>query len=67
MAEYFNTKEEAEAFIIRWHHSQGKPSLFGKILLHEKEKWIVDYQLRDYSFEIIEDCTIDIANKLAKQ
>src|SRR5665213_3834741 len=47
MAEYFETKAEAEQFIQEWHSKDGsKPAFFGKIFNHGSEKWIVNYDAR---------------------
>jgi hypothetical protein len=44
MAEYFQTKEEAEGFIKEWFSKDHKPPVhFAKILNHGNEKWIVNY------------------------
>jgi hypothetical protein len=49
MAEYFDTKEAAEQFIKNSHVEHGAaPEYFGKILNHDREQWLVDYQRRDY-------------------
>ncbi len=47
MAEYFDTRDEAEKFIKEWYPKDRRaPVFFGKILNHGAEKWIVNYDPR---------------------
>lgn len=44
MAEYFDTREDAEQFVQEWYAKDGKPPVFfGKILNHGVVKWLVNY------------------------
>ena len=47
MAEYFETRGEAERFMQEWYAKDRKPPVFfAKILNHGTEKWIVNYDPR---------------------
>jgi hypothetical protein len=59
MAVYLDTQEEAEITIREVSVTEGKlPVFFGKISLFGEEKWILDFDVRDYrfaAFHIIEN------------
>lgn len=59
MAHYEYSKEAAEKLIKSNHSTNGRiPIFFGKIQLGGTERWIIDYEERDYSdanFKILEN------------
>lgn len=47
MAEYFDTRDEAERFMQEWYAKDRKPPVFfAKIFNNDEEKWIVNYDPR---------------------
>src|SRR5665213_3502349 len=71
MAEYFETKAEAEQFIQEWHSKDGsKPAFFGKIFNHGSEKWIVNYDARQSPgasphIKVLENATSQVGRIIA--
>jgi len=71
MAAYVDTREEAEDIIREGYVRDCElPVFFGKIVLFGAEKWIIDFDTRDYqyaAFHIIEDHSDQIRELLAKK
>jgi hypothetical protein len=71
MAVYGDTREEAEDMIREGYERDGEmPRFFGKIILFGAEKWIIDFEARDYhyaAFRIIEDLSDQICKLLSKE
>ena len=71
MAVYGDTREEAEDMIREGYERDGDvPRFFGKIILFGAEKWIIDFEARDYddaAFRIIEDLSDQIRELLWKE
>jgi hypothetical protein len=63
-------REEAEDMIREGYERDDVPRFFGKIILFGAEKWIIDFEARDYhdaAFRIIEDLSDQIRELLSKE
>ena len=71
MAVYGDTREEAEEMIREGYERDGDvPRFFAKIILFGAEKWIIDFEARDYqgaAFRIIDDLSDQIQDILSKE